>query len=121
MKKYFAKLDENNTVLEVVHKYDQLSIEEIIDLLRSEFNHPYWISIDPNGVFRKGFPSKHWKFDPIKNAFISPRPFPSWTFDDTNSEWVAPVAKPEETEEEFYIWNEENYYATGTGWVLVIS
>ena len=122
MKQYFAKLDENNVVLSVVHKHDELTRQSIIESLKKEFNHPYWIAADPNSSFRRGgVPSKHWKFDPTKNAFIPPRPFPSWTIGENDIVWSAPVTKPEETETERYIWNEETYYETGTGWVLITS
>jgi len=119
MKQYFAKLDENNIVLDVVHKLDELTTTEIIELLRNEYNHPYWIGIDPNNVFRKNFPSKYWKFDSSKNAFIPPRPYPSWNFDDVQLEWIAPTTKPEENGEQKYYWDDEKYYQTGDGWTLV--
>lgn len=121
MKQYFAKLDENNVVLGVVHKHDDLSRQSIIELLKREFDHPYWIAVDPTDGFRRGGkPSKNWKFDPTKNAFIPPRPYPSWTIGDNDIEWSAPVAKPEETEDQGYIWNEERYYETGNGWVSIL-
>lgn len=122
MKQYFAKLDENNVVLGVVHKYDDLTRQSIIELLKAEFDHPYWIAVDPtNGFRRGGKPSKNWKFDPTKNAFIPPRPYPSWTIGDSDIEWSAPVTEPEAAEGQYYVWNEETYYETGTGWVLVSS
>lgn len=56
---------------------------------------------------RKNFAGKGYTYDPIKDAFIPPQPYPSWTLNETTCQWVPPFPCPDN---EFgYMWNEEEH------------
>jgi hypothetical protein len=44
-----------------------------------------------------------WHYDPNKNIFISPQPYPSWTLNKTNH-WEPPIEYPQDGKT--YNWNE---------------
>ena len=62
------------------------------------------------GTKRKNFPSKGYTYDPVRDAFIRPSPFPSWKLNDTSCDWEAPTAQPDDGS--LYRWDEDN-----TKWV----
>lgn len=76
---HFAKLDENNIVLEVhVVNNDALdaSNEEAsgVDFL-TEWSGGYsnWKQTSYNGTFRKNYCGVDWTYDPVRDAFIPPK------------------------------------------------
>ena len=44
---------------------------------------------------RKNFAGVGYTYDPIRDAFIEPKPFPSWVLDEQTCLWVSPVPMPE--------------------------
>ena len=68
----------------------------------------------PEGTpLRKNYAGIGYSYDPIRDAFIPPKPFASWTLNDTTCLWDAPVAMP--TDGKVYSWNEE-----AGNWVEVV-
>lgn len=117
---HFAKLDENNIVLEVhsVHNnelLDENGIEQeqqgINFLISWSGGHPYWKQTSYNGNIRKNYAAIGYIYRQDIDAFISPQPYPSWQLD-SNAQWQAPVSVP--TDGKMYQWNEEN-----TSWIEV--
>lgn len=108
----FAKLDENNRVIEV----HGLSNNELIDESGNESEakgiafltewsggHTLWKQTSYNGNFRKHYAGIGYKYDAGLDAFVPPQPYPSWTLDaDVN--WQPPVAMPNDGE--MYSWDE---------------
>jgi hypothetical protein len=46
-------------------------------------------------------------YDPLRDAFISKKPYPSWVLNETTCRWEAPVAFPADgSREKDYRWNE---------------
>jgi len=60
----------------------------------------------PDGgiALRKNYACIGHTYDSIRDAFISPQPFPSWTLDEDTCLWTAPTPMP--TDGKMYIWNE---------------
>ena len=117
---HFAKLDENNIVLEVhsVHNnelLDENGIEQeqqgINFLISWSGGHLYWKQTSYNGNIRKNYAAIGYIYRQDIDAFISPQPYPSWQLD-SNAQWQAPVSVP--TDGKMYQWNEEN-----TSWIEV--
>ena len=108
---HFAKLDENNIVLEVlVVNNDALdaSNEEASGIaFLTEWSGGYsnWKQTSYNGTFRKNYCGAGWFYDSIRDAFIPPKPYGSWVLDEETCRWEAPVAYP--TDGKRYTWNEE--------------
>jgi hypothetical protein len=62
---------------------------------------------------RKNFAGIDFTYDPVRDAFIPPKPFNSWTLNETTCLWESPVSRPELTQEQidnnnYYSWNETN-------------
>ena len=106
---HFAKLNNNNNVLEV-HTLSN----EILDVLNEEVSgivfltqwtggHTNWKQTSYNGSFRKQYAGIGYTYDPIADIFIAPQPYPSWSLD-ANHDWQPPTPRPEEGS---WSWNEE--------------
>jgi len=101
---HFAEIDSNNIVIRVLvgcnlevnsHGGDQ-SEEAALDFGNKIPFSPgevKWIQTSYNKNFRKKFAGVADYYDPIKDIFISPKPFSSWLLD-SNNDWQAPIAFP---------------------------
>lgn len=112
---HFAKLDENNVVLEVnvVHNNELLdadgneSEQKGIDFLISwSGGHTNWKQTSYNGNIRKHFAGIGYTYREDIDAFIPPKPYPSWSVNLETADWEAPVPMPQDGE--IYGWDEEN-------------
>lgn len=109
---HFAKLDENNVVIDVnVVANDALDSnnEELSGIaFLTEWSGGYtnWKQTSYNGTFRKNYAGIGYTYDPIRDAFIPPKPFPSWILNESICLWEAPISYP--TDGKFYNWNEES-------------
>lgn len=110
---HFAKLDENNTVIDinvvnnsVLLDGNNVEREElgIAFLVQWSGGHPYWKQTSYNSSFRGKYAGIGFKYIPEKNCFLAPKPYPSWQFDENICDWQPPVAKPSDNKE--YIWDE---------------
>lgn len=110
---HFAKLNEHNTVLEVICVHNNELLDEngieseqkgIDFLIEWSGGHPYWKQTSYNGSFRKRFAGLMYTYNPELDAFIPPRPFVHWLFDNVNLDWKPPIERPQD--ENIYIWND---------------
>ena len=53
--------------------------------------------------FRKNYAGKGYMYDPVRDAFYAPQPYPSWTLNEDTCYWEAPLARPEGMD---WHWNE---------------
>jgi hypothetical protein len=111
---HFAKLDENNIVLEVhVVNNDALDpyneetsgIAFLTDWSGQKEN---WKQTSYNGTFRGNYAGVGYKYDQEFDVFIAPQPYLSWKLNYTTFQWEAPVAMPEEIEGFIWKWSESN-------------
>jgi len=118
---HFAKLDENNVVLEVhvVHNNELLdengqeSEQKGIDFLTSwSGGYTMWKQTSYNGTFRKNYAGQGYTYNAELDAFIPPKPFNSWILNETTCIWESPVPYP--NDDGRYVWDEET-----TNWVEV--
>jgi hypothetical protein len=105
--KYFAKLDLNNTVINVV-QCDDDATEESMNILLGHTHKETW----KDGSQRQRYAQKDGTYDPAKDVFIDYQTYPSWSLD-SNNEWQAPVAYPNsiawgETDVHPVEWDEDN-------------
>ena len=116
---HFAKLGVGNKVekVEVVSNDIATSEQAGIDFLNNLYKtNDVWKQTSYNTIggvhqlggtpFRKNYAGINWKYDPYKDAFISPKPYPSWLLNEDTCLWEAPVAKPNDGQR--YNWNETN-------------
>ena len=107
---HYAKLDENNIVLEVnVVNNDVITIDGVeseqagIDFLTNLYGHTLWKQTSYNGNFRKQYCGIGWSYNPVADVFIAPQPYSSWSLDE-NHDWQPPTPKPTDG---FWRWDEE--------------
>lgn len=97
---HFAQIDENNVVTQIIvvaNEHEANGEQFCHNLLGGT-----WKQTSYNGNIRKRFASIGGTYDPAKDIFIAPQPFPSWQLD-SDSNWVAPKPMPEGG---LYIWDE---------------
>jgi hypothetical protein len=118
---HFAKLDKDNKVLgvevvvnSVITDSDGNEQEQVgIDFLTQHNGGVGWYKqTSYNGTFRKNYAGVGYTYDPTRDAFIAPQPFPSWTLNEDTCQYEAPVAYPDDDKR--YTWDE-----TPTNWVEV--
>ena len=119
---HFAKINKDNIVTKV------LRIEQdVID--KGHFGNPAnWIQTSYNTFagehslggtpLRKNYAGVGMTYDPIRDAFILPQPYPSWLLNTETCQWHPPVPYPEKEGEypwpaysgidPVYEWDEDN-------------
>ena len=124
---HFAKLDENNIVIEVItFSNDEvnanggdLSVEA--ENFVSARHGGTWKQTSYNGNFRKQYAGIRWSYDAAKDIFILPQPYSSWSLD-SNNDWQAPIEEPNtkvfdaDTNIYFYKWKESTQE-----WIGILS
>lgn len=99
--KYFAKLDSNNVVINVI-QCDDDATEASMDSLLGPTHKETWY----DGSQRQRYAQMEGTYDPVKDVFIDHKVFPSWSLD-SNNEWQAPDTKPT-TAQSTYDYNGED-------------
>lgn len=116
---YFAELDENNIVINVIAVHNN---ELLVDGVESEekgiafcntIKPARWVKTSFNRTIRKNYAGIGFFYDEVADVFIPPQPFPSWTLNE-NHDWQAPLPKPEGIE---WYWSEaeQNWVTDATG------
>jgi len=116
---HFAKLDENNLVLEVIVVADsdapteakgqtflQNLYKNTITYKQTSYNTIAGEHKLGGTAFRKNYAGVGYTYDASKDAFIPPKPWNSWTLNEDTCQWEAPVAYPDDGKG--YIWKEES-------------
>lgn len=103
---HWAKLDDNNVVIEVI-KGNNNSRDEGYRWITSAFGGR-WIKTSYNAAvngYRKNFAGPGYKYDESLDAFIPPKPFESWVLNTEVCNWQPPITYPGSNPGE-YVWNE---------------
>jgi hypothetical protein len=111
---YFAQLDENNIVINVIRVSDSDCLntdgfedESLgIDFCKSLVGQDtIWKQTSYNKKIRKHYAGIGYSYDEVLDAFIPPQIYPSWTLNEDSCLWEAPVPYP--IDNKIYEWNEE--------------
>ena len=115
---HYAFLDENNIVINVITGKDEgedgIDWEEFYGAKRTSYNTHGGIHYDPltnmpsldqSKAFRKNYAGIDYTYDPVRDAFIPPKPFDSWTLDEQSCLWEPPMPYP--NDDNRYTWDEE--------------
>ena len=108
---HFAKLDNNNIVLEV-HIVNNNAINPLdeektgIEFL-TEWSNGYtnWKQTSYNSRIRKNYAGIGYTYDSVRDAFIPPKPFNSYILNEETCSWNPPIEYP--SDGKMYYWNEE--------------
>lgn len=99
---HFAQIDENNIVIQVLVG-DNSAPNEGYDWFVENLGGT-WIQTSYNNRIRFNYAGVGYLYDSVRDAFISPKPYPSWLLDEATCQWKAPVDYP--TDGSDYLWNE---------------
>jgi hypothetical protein len=114
---HFAKLDENNVVIQVIvvdnkDTADASGVEK--EYIGAAFCERLlggtWKQTSYNGNFRKNYAGVGYTYDSVRDAFIPPKPYPSWILNEQTCIWDPPLAMPDDGK--LYQWDEAT-----TSWV----
>ena len=116
---HFAKLDENNIVTFVTVGRQEDDGKEA-DLCartgdvykQTSYNTHGGVHALGGTPLRKNYAGIGYTYDPVRDAFVPPRPYASWVLNETTCLWDAPVAYPDDGKR--YSWDEAT-----TSWVEV--
>lgn len=105
---HYAFLDENNIVTEVIPGKDET---ETIDGLDPEtwygnYRNQVCKRTSYNNNYRKNYAGIGYSYDPIRDAFIPPKPFDSWILNEATCQWESPVGGQDFISGK--IWDEES-------------
>lgn len=118
---HFAKLDENNIVLEIhvvdnEHLKDPNGVERealgVAFLINWSGGYEKWKQTSYNASFRKNFACIGYPYDETLDAFYPAKIFDSWVLNKETVKWEPPIAYP--TDGKNYYWDE-----TITNWTEV--
>ena len=115
---HFAKVVDGKVTQVIVAEKD--FFDDFVDSspgqwLRTSYNMRGGIHYLPNSnepnpdqsmVLRKNYAGIDYSYDPARDAFIPPSPYPSWVLDEQTCLWNAPVAMPQDGK--VYRWDEES-------------
>lgn len=119
---HFAQVDSNNIVIQVI-----VITQESIDtglwgdpktFIQTSYNTfggvHYGLDGQPDdGIpLRKNYAGIGYIYDPDRDAFYAPQPYPSWTLNESTCLWEPPVPFP--MDEKIYNWDE-----TTLSWVEI--
>ena len=116
---HYAYVDGRNIVTQVVVGKDEdeplpdgvASWEEYYGAIRCSYNTHGGVHSGGGTPFRKNYPGIGFQWDPVRDAFIPPKPYASWVLNEDSGRWEAPGPMPEDGQD--YIWDEDS-----TSWVV---
>lgn len=110
---HFALLDDDNQVIMVLAGRDQDDEQELTArtgqrYLRTSYNTSGGLHTGGGTPFRKNYAGIGYTYDPDRDAFIPPKPYPSWVLDGFSCLWRPPIPYPDDYGEpgRSYRWDE---------------
>jgi len=109
---HYAFLDEHYIVTEVIVGKDESNFDwekhygDFRGQLckRTSYNTIGGVHNAGGTPFRKNYAGIGYSYDPDRDAFIPPKPYPSWVLDEITCLWSAPIAMPDDGKR--YNWDE---------------
>lgn len=111
---HYAQIDENNVVTQVlVIDQDVINTGLFGDpatFVQTSYNTRGGVHYGPDGnpdggiALRKNYAGIGFIYDPVRDAFYEPQPWPSWILDEDTCWWQPPVPYP--TDGKLYTWHE---------------
>jgi hypothetical protein len=106
---YFAQIDNNNVVINVLSIPDDEQ-HRGQDFLANDLQlGGKWIQTSYNNNIRKIFAGIGFIYNQELDVFLPPKPFESWTIDPIKKEWVAPIERPEDIFGTALNWDEVSF------------
>ncbi len=113
---HFAKIDINNMVTKVIVAEQEFIDDSVVGdsslWIQTSYNTRGGIHSNGETPLRFNFAGIGYTYDPTRDAFIAPQPFPSWALNEDTCLWESPVAYPDD--DKMYTWDEAT-----TNWIEV--
>jgi hypothetical protein len=110
--KYFAEIDENNMVINIILVNDEDCLDENekeSEVVGAEFCKNLlggvWKQTYYDANFRKNFAGIGYTYDEKLDAFIPPQLYSKWILNEETAQWESPIPPPDN--ENPYFWNDE--------------
>jgi hypothetical protein len=87
---HFAIIDSNN-IVQGVYVFDVPDDEVPLAELPAGW---YWMRTSYNNRIRKNYAAEGYTYDPVRDAFIAPKPWNSWILNEETCRWGPPVPYP---------------------------
>jgi len=110
---HYAFLDENYIVTEVIVGKDESNFDwerHYGDLRgqlckRTSYNTAGGVHKEGGIPYRKNYAGIGFTYDPVRDAFIPPKPYNSWVLNEQTCLWESTVPYP--SDGKYYAWNED--------------
>ncbi len=97
---HYAMLDENNVVVQVIVGKNEdefwngqsMDWEAYYGGKRTSYNTIGGVHLNGGVPFRKNYAGIGYTYDPVRDAFIPPKPTPDAVLDENTCQWIVPVA-----------------------------
>ena len=111
---HYAFLDENYIVTEVIVGKDESNFDwerhygDIRGQLckRTSYNTVGGVHKEGGTPFRKNYAGIGYTYDPVRDAFIPPKPYSKFILDEESCLWRAPVQMPDDGN--IYRWDDDS-------------
>ena len=118
---HFVQLDDNGQVINAVVIHNNELLEDGVEVEAKGIAFckqlygadTRWVQTSYNASIRKNYAGLGFSYDPARDAFIPPQPYPSWIINENTCQWEAPIPYPNEGN---YSWDE-----TSLSWVESIN
>ena len=102
---YFAQIDKNNLVVNVI-------VADSLEWCQTNLDGT-WLETKEDKSIRKNYAGIGYKYDQERDAFIPPKPFNKWVLNEDTCRWESPVPYPDD--ENQYVWNDNK-----SEWELIV-
>ena len=114
---HFAEINNDNIIQRVIVAEQDFinsgAVGEADNWIQTSYNTRGGVHYAPNSnnpdggiALRKNYAGKGYTYDPTRDAFITPQPYPSWTLDEDSCIWNPPVAHPMDGKGPYH-WDED--------------
>jgi len=112
---HFARLDENNKVVQVIKTCDddettfaeRMLAEKNEKWVQTSYNTRGGVHLDGGVPLRKNYAGITYTYDASRDAFIPSKTHQSWILNEETCLWEAPIPMPEDSDLGSWRWNEE--------------
>lgn len=97
---HFAHVNPSNNIVDFVIVADQdyiNTLEHPEEWIQTSYNTVRGVHLLGGQPLRKNFAGGGFTYDPVRDAFIPPKPYNSWVLDEFMCDWVPPIPIPNET------------------------
>lgn len=110
---HFAQVIDGVVVSVIVAEQDFIdTLPDSASWIQTSYNTKHGVHLLGGTPLRKNYAGIGFAYDPVRDAFIPPQPYPSWILSEETCDWNPPVEYPADGQK--YQWDENS-----VSWSLV--